>query len=741
MYLLLIAAAIASNSGKSLPDTVSHDLTEVNVVTIKQEAKLKGEAISASILSRQELEQMNAVSIKGVSDAVPNLYIPDYGSRITSSIYVRGIGARMDQPAVGLSVDNVPYLNKNAYDFDLSDIASVEMMRGPQSALYGRNTMGGLINITTLSPMSWQGWRFMVSGGMGNDWKASVGWYHKFSENLATSVTGSFSYLRGFFKNQFNNQYLDKERQGGLRWKMNWRLNQKIYVQNVLSTSLLRQGGYPYENIATGEINYNDTCFYRRFTLNEGLTLNYRGEGWTLTSMTSVQHIDDNMTLDQDFLPVSYFTLTQKQRETGVTEDLIAKGSKLSGDYKWLAGVFGFYKNMEMNAPVTFKDTGISYLIESHRNAANPDYPIAWYSREFPLNSEFEIPTYGVALYHESKYDLGRWHFTAGIRLDWERSVLHYRSHCDTGYEIYSLTQNYGYEPYRNVDIKIDDTGRISRQYFTWMPKASVLYELNGETGNVYASVSRGYKSGGFNTQMFSDVLQQRLMFMMGIGRQYDIDEIVGYKPEYSWNYEIGSHLSFAEGKVLADLTAFYINCRDQQVTMFPSGTTTGRIMANAGKTRSIGGELSLKWLPIDNWEFNGSYGFTDARFIEFNNGIEDYKGKRIPYAPMNTLFFQGLYTVKTQSKLIERVVLDLNVRGTGKVFWNESNTQYQNFYALAGASVALEGKNWSIQLWGKNLTGTKYDTFYFMSMGNEFLQKGRPIQAGATIRFNITTK
>lgn len=108
----------------------------------------------------------------------------DYGSRITSSIYVRGIGARMDQPSVGLNVDNVPYMNKDAYDFDLADISSIEMLRGPQSTLYGRNTMAGVINVTTLSPMRYQGWRVMLEGSSRRRLKGTLGWYHKFSDNI-----------------------------------------------------------------------------------------------------------------------------------------------------------------------------------------------------------------------------------------------------------------------------------------------------------------------------------------------------------------------------------------------------------------------------------------------------------------------------------------------------------------------------------------------------------------------------
>lgn len=158
IYVLFSAAitAVGQSAVPLQPDSAGLQLSELNVVALKQDARIREDAVSATVIGRAALEELNTVSLKGISDVVPNLYIPDYGSRITSSIYVRGLGARMDHPAVGLNVDNVPYLNKNAYDFDIADIESVEMLRGPQSTLYGRNTMGGLINVQTLSPMRWQ---------------------------------------------------------------------------------------------------------------------------------------------------------------------------------------------------------------------------------------------------------------------------------------------------------------------------------------------------------------------------------------------------------------------------------------------------------------------------------------------------------------------------------------------------------------------------------------------------------
>jgi len=716
-------------------DSTATMLDEVSVSAVKQMSSLRREPEAATIITQSELERIDAVSIKGISDVVPNFFMPDYGSRITSTIYVRGIGARMDQPSVGLNVDNVPYLNKDAYDFDVADIASVEMLRGPQSTLYGRNTMAGVINVTTLSPMRFQGWRIMLQGSSRIRTKASAGWYHKFSPDLGLSATGSFSGARGEFTNEYNGRKLDWEQNYALRAKLHWRMAPGWNLVNTVSAGFLRQGGYPYEYKETGKISFNDTCFYRRFTFADGLTARYSGERFDVTSITSVQHIDDNMTLDQDFLPDSYFTLTQKKRETAVTEDIVVRSVPSGGKYSWLGGLFAFYKHLDMEAPVTFKDDGIRNLIEVHRNDANPYYPISWHRRTFPLNSDFTIPTWGVAAYHESGLDLGRWHLTGGLRLDYEKSTLRYRSYCSTGY---AISQMDGGVPshYRDAYVNIDDSGTLGRDFITLLPKVAVMYDAGDGIGNVYAKFSRGYKAGGFNTQMFSDVLQQRLMTIMGIGAQYDIDDVVGYKPEQSWNYEVGCHLALLDGCLDIDVAAFYIDCRDQQLTMFPDGTTTGRIMTNAGSTRSYGGEVSLAYRLDDRFSFHGSYGFTDARFRKFFNGISDFKGKKLPYAPQNTLFLQALWSKRVAERI--RLTADVNMRGVGKIYWNEENTEWQDFYCLLGASLSCDIDNLSLQLWGKNLTDTRYRTFYFLSMGNAFFQRGKGVEVGLTARIEF---
>ena len=711
-------------------------LGEVSVTAIKQGADIDL-TTSSTVLDKREVERNGIVTVRGVSNLVPNFFLPDYGSRMTSTIYIRGLGARIDQPSMGLNIDNVPVMCKENYDFDIADIVRVEMLRGPQSTLYGRNTMGGLMNIYTLSPMVWQGTRLMAELASHRSLKFSASHYARVNERLGIAGSIYHSSTKGQYKNKYNGRYCDWEYQAAARLKLVWQPSPSLSMSNTLSATINRQGGYPYEWVETGQISYNDTCFYRRTSLMDGLTITKCFDRWSLSSITSYQYINDNMTLDQDFTPMPYFTLTQARREHAVTQEMVARGKDDSA-YKWLVGAFGFYRRYKMDAPVTFKDTGIAELIEGHINKVNPYYPVVWNERSFILGSRFTNPTWGVALYHQSSIDWQRFTFTAGLRLDYEHASLRHHSETHTGYKVMEAATG---EVYLSENIDINDGGSLSKHFTELLPKFSITYHLPtaGES-SLYVSVSKGYKAGGFNTQMFSDVLQQRLMGIMGIGAAYDINDIVGYKPEKAWNYEIGGHFESVNRRIKGDLALFYIDCRDRQMTIFPDGTTTGRIMTNAGKTRSVGAEASLSVNFTDYLGMNMSYGLCDARFVRYNDGKADYKDKHVPYCPQHTLFAQAFYTcnINSDSFWIQSITIDVNVKGTGEIYWNEANTLRQPFYALLGSSLTLTGKHNSLQLWGQNLTDTRYNTFYFVSIGHEFLQRGKGRMLGATLRVNF---
>ncbi|WP_418992726.1 TonB-dependent receptor [Alistipes sp.] len=758
--LLLPAAAIVS--AHAAGDETAADTTivvdKVQVTAIKQGRVLRSQPVASTIVGERAIERGHVGAIKDLSHSVPNLHAPDYGSRMTSSIYVRGLGARIDQPVMGLNVDNVPVMNKDNYDTELADAERIEVLRGPQSTLYGRNTMGGVINVYTLSPLAYQGVRLVAEYGSGDTYRLRASSYYLLKPGLGMAVTGYYTRTDGFFDNLATGEKCDWERLGGGRWKIQWRSPKGVGIDNTLSFSVLDQGGYPYAYIGEeivldgktvlgkGQIGYNDPSSYRRTNLSDGLTIRYEAARFSVSSITSYQYSDDCMTLDQDFLPLSYFTLTQARTEHTLTEDLVFR-SRGRGAYGWLFGAFGFYRHSRMNAPVLFKKTGIEELILKHINAISPEYVDVWDSDEFELGSRFRNPTAGGALYHESTYATGRWRFTAGLRFDYEYARLNYRNTADTGCKTYKVLADGTRELLDTKPIRIDNSRTLHRSFTELLPKFTLLYAFD-EVRNLYLSVSKGYKAGGFNTQMFSDVLQQQIMKdFFHVGTKYDVSEVVSYDPEYSWNYELGSHFSCMDGAVRGDFALFYIDCRDQQLTVFPPGTTTGRMMTNAGRTRSLGGELSLQISPWRNLDLNAAYGYTDARFVRFATTDRseagepvrvDYKGNRIPYAPAQTLSAGASWTIPTGTTWLGDVVLRAGIRSAGRIWWDERNTLSQPFYTLVDASVRIEHARYSIDLWGRNLAGRTYDVFHFKSIGNSFVQRGRPRTLGITLNINI---
>ncbi len=750
---VIISAAIFSAAGDLHASVADEDfglapgdndsvrvLSEVSVTAIKHADKLTFLPQASTVVGENRVQRLGIVAIKGMSEIAPNFYIPGYGSRATSSIYVRGIGSRMDQPVVGLNVDNVSFLNKDAYDFDLPDISRIEVVRGPQSTLYGRNTMAGVINIYTLSPFDFTGQRVMAETGNGPIMHMSVSQYAMLRDDLGMSIAGHFYYNGGFFKNNWRGYDADKEKGGSLRWKTEWRSRSGLRLENTASFSLGRTAGYPYEYDASGEVNYNDTCFYRRNIFADGLTLKWKAGNVEMSSITGVQYIDDNLTLDQDFLPLDYFTLSQRRHEWNVTQDFIARGTAASGRYKWLGGVYGFYRHTDMDAPVNMKQHAIERLIIDNVTQSGAPVGIEWDTPEFEIASDFRFPVYGLAAYHQSDLTLGRVTLSAGIRLDYERTALNYNSHTATGFNLMSTRDPANPVLIRHIPIEIDESGKLHKSYLELLPRFTMSYALPGrEQGSVYASVSKGYKAGGYNSQMFSDVVMQRMMSSMGVAEQYEVGDIITYRPEYSWNYEVGGHFTAAGGRFGADVALFWIECRDQQITSFPAGTTTGRITSNAGRTRSQGVELQLRYAPDSHWRLNASYGYTRARFRQFADGMADYRGNRVPYAPSNTLFAEAAYTWHV-NRWIENVTFDAHVRGIGDIYWDEANTEHQKFYALPGASIEARRGWLSLKIWGENLSSTRYKLFSFTSMGSRFSQRGNPLTWGVTLRMAFGT-
>ena len=716
---------------------------------------------SISIINKKALDDNHVTGLKELSGIVPNFFMPDYGSRLTSAVYIRGIGSRINTPAVGLYVDNVPYIDKSAFDFNFYDIERVDVLRGPQGTLYGRNTMGGLIMIHTRSPFDYQGTDLRLSLGDYNNYSGSVTHYHRISDKFAFSAGGFYKYGGGFFENTALHEKADRMNNGGGRIRAIVRPTRNLDIDMAVTYEHNDQGGYayaPFDKVtgAVGQVATNDEGSYRRDMLNASVKVSYTTDDIMVSSVTGYQYLKDRMFLDQDFTVRDIYTLEQKQKLNTITEEIVAR-SNHKRNYQWTAGAFVFHQSLGTNAPVTFKRGGLDMIEQQIAGAmAGAPVSIGLTNAEMPILGHYDTPLTGVAVYHQSSYDnlfIDGLSLTVGLRLDYEKIKMHYDSGTDMDFDFL-----FGMGPMHitseNLHAISSFIGEESADYTQLLPKFALEYAWNPQN-NVYASVTKGYRSGGYNIQMFSDLIQGSLRNAMIDALAADpnfkrfasmlenfktgsasIREATLYKPEYSWNYEIGTHLTLFGGKLQADLAAFYMDTRDQQISRF-ADSGLGRITVNAGKSRSIGAEASLRSQITDALSLYGSYGYTYATFTDYTlSDTEDYNGNYVPFVPKHTFTAGGQYVFRLRKGAwLDNITVNANYRAAGRIYWTEQNNASQPLYGILNGRVSLNKGNGQVGFWINNALNKDYQAFYFETMNRGFAQQGRPLQFGIDLK------
>lgn len=830
------AYSLPTNGSISAPADTTRviDIEEVVVIaTPKENNRLRQQPLSATSFSHGDMRNNSVTSVKSLSGLVPNLFIPDYGSKLTTSVYVRGIGSRINTPAVGLYVDNIPFIDKSAFDFNYSDIERIDVLRGPQGTLYGRNTMGGLIRVFTKSPFTYQGTDISLGAATYNNYKASVNHYHRISEKFAFSAGAFYEHEGGFFENTArNNEKIDKGDEVGGRMRAIWLPKENLKLDFTVNYEYSNQGGYPYQLTSLsetdvyyqdlkgdlGKVAYNNECGYMRHLLNGGLNIEHQAENFILSSVTGFQYLKDEMNLDQDFTRKNVYTMSQRQNSKTISEEIVLK-SKPGRRWQWTTGVSGFYQWLNTEGPVTFHEDGLAWLNDMTNTNANkyiPEIPVERQMGPMTITGTmkmnfsdvitgnslnipgyFKTPLLNTAIFHQSTFNdlfgAEGLSFTIGLRMDYEHLKMNYNSGCNYSH-VYSLGGTINFNPplmpgmpsSANIEMVPETTfnqdisykGEISHDYIQLLPKFALQYDFD-KNNNTYATISKGYRSGGYNIQMFSDILQNDMRssnmgdvakttiaaldnipagmvdeetinkitgFMNGMAQKAEtnIKDVTLYKPEYSWNYEIGSHMTMFDGRLQADVAAFYMDTHDQQISRF-AASGLGRITVNAGKSRSIGGELALKAQITDNFILNGNYGYTNSKFTKYISNYKDaqgklqevsYNGNYVPFVPEHTFTVGGQYIFRMKSGAwLDNIIVNANYKGAGRIYWTEQNNAYQNLYGTLNGRISLNKGNGQIGIWINNALNTEYQAFYFESMNRGFAQMGRPMQIGIDLR------
>lgn len=706
-------------------------LPPATVMALKESVRMDKIASPVSVIRGEPLRRNGMDRPNALSAIIPGLLIPEYGASLTSTIYLRGLGSRMENPVMGLYLDGIPVLDKNAYDFTWSGIRNVTMLRGPQGTLYGRNSMAGMLAVQSLSPSDKPGATLHLEYGTAFSLRAggivTLG-NHVFS--------AKFSHTDGFFPNAFKGTNCDPFEGLSAHWKWERPMNESLFLSNSLWASLSKEGGFAYGRWKDGQlfpVSYNDEGSYRRLSVIDGLNARWKGEAFTADATASIQFLADDMRMDQDFTPEPVFTLQQRQTSGAGTLEARIRRSDAGASWQPQTGVFALYKLNPLAAPVTFKRVGIERLILDNANSHIPAEIgcLTISDTALPVNSDFLIGTWNAALFHESVVTRGKWQFAAGLRLDYEGSRMDYDCLASLHYRFVPTMQ-------ADKAFSVPYSGRKNHAVFEVLPKISVLY-MATRALSLYSNVSKGYRAGGFNTQIFSDILQNETMN----GLMKDLGVYLGrpmasvsadnteYDPETAWNFELGTRIR--KGELRAEWSAYYIAVRNQQLTVFPPGMSTGRMMTNAGQSRSIGSEAELSWTPGD-FRSLVSLSWCDARFVRYDDGNRDYSGSHIPYVPQHTLYVAVGYSFPLEGC---RLDADLDAKGNGPIWWDEDNTIREPFHLRFDGRIALGFSKWEIYVRAENITDVKTRSFYFKSVGNEFFASTRPriILTGISIK------
>ncbi|MDR2651676.1 MAG: TonB-dependent receptor [Prevotellaceae bacterium] len=751
---ILIGTLIFVNAHSQTQNDSIYTLDEAVVKNIKKETSNISELPTAvSVIGASSIKKKQLLSLKEVSMNIPNVYIPDYGTKLTSSTYIRGIGSRMNTPAIGLYVDNIPYLDKSSFDFDFYDIDRIEVLRGSQGTLYGRNAIGGIVNIYTYSPLEHTGTNINISAANNEKYKTQISHYAKAGKNFGISISANYNKDGGFLTNAYNGESADKLTSFGGRIHLAYQKN-NFKADYSLSYEDSKQNGFAYSlydktTQTTNPVSYNDANEYKRKLLTTGISLEYESRRFVIISTLGLQYFGDRMDLDQDFTPKSIFTIMQTQHQRSVSEEIIIKSrndkSNSAFNYQWLLGAFGFYQKMNTQGPVTFKSDGIQSIIQPvfdnlYTSGAMP-FRMTVKDDEIIVGGDFETPTKSGAIFHQSTFNnvlFKGLSFTAGLRFDYEQIKIDYFSSS----KITIGVKMPGPAP-EIVQVKNDTIeGKNSKNYIQLLPKFSLKYSFS-PTENIYVLASKGYKSGGYNNQMFSDLMQAK---MASRNTETDIDavnEVISYKPEESWNFEIGGRGELIKGFLSGDFAAFFIRSTNQQIAQFaPQGL--GRMMKNAGRSTSKGVEFSLRTKVCRNLYFNAAYGYTHAKFDVYNDTIKtngtnqpvSYNNNFVPMAPRHTLMLALDFAEYITSAA--QIRCNLQYYGYGKTYWTEANNAWRGYYGTFNGKVTIAQNNYEFSIWSKNILNRKYHSFYFESMGNSFVQRAKQFQWGfdVNIRF-----
>ncbi|KGL63474.1 TonB-dependent receptor [Polaribacter sp. Hel1_85] len=682
-------------SNESLDEVVVKGFSGVIGKSRKRTSSIQITPESVTALNAKGIENAGIIDVSSFSALVPNLKFNTSQEIGLNTITIRGISqVRGGDAPLAFVIDGVTIPDPSLLSQELYDLALIEVVKGPQGALYGKNAIGGAVNIYTKEPTNKMANKIKL--GVGNGGQKEVQFISSGAlkkDKIFYRFSTQYKDFDGLFTNDFLNEKVDFRTDVNVRGQIKARISNDFSVTGTYQYFDLKggaayyavnpigfEGEFPGGVMDPNPTNDNnvivaDVLGKSDMKNNYGnIKMEYKFENMSLQSITSFNNVEKTMNGDLDFLDFDLFTQNRVTKTTTFNQEIRLNNKNTDTKFDWSIG--GFYQNTE-------KD-----LLENGTYESDP-YPVADY-----VNTTETIALFGFADYKLTD----KLTASAGFRYDMDKF-----SQDDTLFETASSRTN-------NV----------------FQPKASLSYQA---TKNIlfYANYGKGYRTGGYNAQATGLFNRE-------------------FKDETSENYELGFKTTSWNDRFIFNGSVFTTRMNNQQQYILDLDTFIAGVY-NYNDSKFVGFELESRLRLTNFLDAFASYGYTKTEIIDGGKvGGDDgnttdntvYNGNKTPFVPVDN-FSIGL---ESSFKINEELKFNgfLNLDTTGETYWHESNRDdfTTAAYSLLGARIGLEYKNWKLDFWGKNLTDKLYYQEFspgeFVGSPDDVAWRGRPLTVGTSI-------
>ncbi|SNR62002.1 iron complex outermembrane recepter protein [Humidesulfovibrio mexicanus] len=659
--------------------TEPHLLETVRVTATKREEELQRVPASVSALDETSLEQMGAQKLGEAVRALPNVHLKQATSG--SALVIRGLST-IDTSLYnsgGLYVDGVARPLTYMQNLDLMDVERIEVLRGPQGTLYGRNSDSGVVNVVLRQPGLEPSARIFADYGSYNSLRTGA----SFSTPLDfQTLFLSGSLLRnatdGFTTNVSKNDdraakstYLMGR--GSLLWKPREDFDMTLSFDSDNSSDGVGKLRYETGTNASRrfKVRSNAADDSRENSLGQTLKLRWSADFGEVSAASSFRDYTYGFLTDLDRTAAAQGYSNMALQQNSWSQEL-RLASPVGSAMTWLAGVYAGRDDTSVRFD-RIRAVGNLYLDTSMTEAS------------YALFGQGTVPLWeGLRL-------------TVGLRAEATQSRGTQR------YATALLSREYG--------KNLDDTALL--------PTASLAYDFAKDV-TAYATFAQGYLSGGYNPFSATD---QTSFF---------------YRAEHTTNYELGLKTAWLDGRLTANAALFHTEVRDKQVRQeVPGGGVGAWSFSNAPEAHVDGMEIEFKALPWTGWELSAGAGYAKSEVDRWKASVGgtqyDYKGKRLPWAPEITWNLGALYT--HESGVFGRV----DVLGAGKQYFDAENTLLQTPYQTVNLRLGYARDGWEFALWAKNVFDTAYTTKQVKdTAGNRMVEDGDPQTFGISAAWSF---